>query len=441
MIEAVVSLALFIIVIVTAMTMLFQMRAFAERQTSVTAPRQTARRAMDYLAYYVAGAADTNLENPNFPSPNALVMWYRSKGVLTQASYNNVTDKTLADPGTDIVTVVVPTNPRQIPVAAWTTGLSSTGPPAKQSIYLNYSEGCPATGRTSSNLPSGCSAWNDACNMLLFQKLTGGSSTTSSGLLQMYDTTGRWVYATVDAYQSESGVDCTRTSQPLLADQKVLKVEIVPEDSNGIQLPAGSSGAVLSSPVWIAAGLEYRSFRVIRTDPNNLNSQSNLEQKIGLFDKTTDNPYPASGSTAARFIPIIENVEDLQVAYLVRNDATGRVEDWNSASGTLPAADQGIPQQAGPYGTPASGSGTSRDVVFVQGVRINVVGRSLGLSLSDSKSTALNASGMHTLTAVEDRAARSQDAGTYDSTLGAYLSYERYRATTTLFLRNRMLGN
>lgn len=447
--EALVSLTLLIIVMVTALTMLFQMQAFAERQQTVSAPRQTARRALDYLSYYIAGAGDTNLENASFPNPNALVMWYDSKGVLTQASYNNVADadKNLADPGTDIITVAVPTNPHQVPVAAW-TNLPAAATPAAQSIYVNFSEGCTATGRDSTNLPSGCTAWGDACNKLLFQRLTGGSDATSgttpSGVFQMYDAVGHWIYSVIDLYDTETGVNCTQSSQPLEADRKVLKIHINPENSAGFQLP-GAPTAVLTPPVSIAGGIEYRSFRVIREDPNNLDTPSNLEQKIGFFDKATDNPYPASAS-APRFTPIIENVEDLQVAYLVRNENTGLIETWNSASssesGTLSSVDKGIPQQAVAGATPTDGSVAGRrDVVYVQGVRISVVGRSLGLSLSDLKSTALKAPGLHTLQAVEDRPARSQDAGTFDSTRNTYRAFERYRATTTLFLRNRMLGN
>ncbi len=64
LLEAMVSLLLLVIVLVVAMTMLFQMRAFAERQQYFMLPRQTARRAADYLSYYFAGASDVNYVDP-----------------------------------------------------------------------------------------------------------------------------------------------------------------------------------------------------------------------------------------------------------------------------------------------------------------------------------------------------------------------------------------
>ena len=48
----------------------------------------------------------------------------------------------------------------------------------------------------------------------------------------------------------------------------------------------------------------YTSFRV-RRDANN---ELNLEQKQGLFDPDTDNP-------GTDFVPVLESVEDFQIAY------------------------------------------------------------------------------------------------------------------------------
>ncbi|HEX5856338.1 MAG TPA: prepilin-type N-terminal cleavage/methylation domain-containing protein, partial [Thermoanaerobaculia bacterium] len=90
LLEAMVSLLLLVIVLIVAMTMLFQMRAFAERQQYFMLPRQAARRATDYLSYYIAGASDLNYES-SYLHPNALIMYYNLGGSLTQASYNNLT--------------------------------------------------------------------------------------------------------------------------------------------------------------------------------------------------------------------------------------------------------------------------------------------------------------------------------------------------------------
>ena len=48
--EAMVSLLILTIVMIVALTLLFSMKSFAERQQVKTAPRQTSRRAIDYLA-------------------------------------------------------------------------------------------------------------------------------------------------------------------------------------------------------------------------------------------------------------------------------------------------------------------------------------------------------------------------------------------------------
>ena len=91
LLEAMVSLVLLVIVLLVAMTMLFQMRAFAERQQYFMLPRQAARRAADYLSFYFAGASDLNYADSTRLSPNALIMYYNLGGNLLQASYNNLT--------------------------------------------------------------------------------------------------------------------------------------------------------------------------------------------------------------------------------------------------------------------------------------------------------------------------------------------------------------
>ena len=72
--EAMVSLLILTMVMIVALTLLFSMKSFAERQQVKTAPRQTARRAVDYLSSFVAGATDLN-DRADPPSPNAIVTW------------------------------------------------------------------------------------------------------------------------------------------------------------------------------------------------------------------------------------------------------------------------------------------------------------------------------------------------------------------------------
>jgi type II secretory pathway pseudopilin PulG len=441
--EALVSLTLLVIVMVTSMTMLFQMSAFAERQQVVTAPRQTARRALDYLTYFTSGAADTNLQDLRYPNPNALVMWYDSAGVTTQASYNNVTNQNLANLGTDIFSVAMPNNPRQIFVSSWPQILVSSQPVAS-SFWVNFSEGCPVTGR---QVPSGCASLGDACNLILFQNLTGMHAVGAgqqSNLLQLYDSTGRWTYGVINGYNPNTNLNCAAAALTPDIAQQVIQVNFLP---GGAAYSPGSYAHValphaevptLTPPIWLAGGVEYRSFRVIRADVNDANSPSNLEQKIGLFDAAHDNPYPPANSGAPAFTPIIENVEDLQVAYIIRNDTTGTIDIQNTVTQTFPAGDNQIPQQAGPVGgTPVDG----RDVVFVQGIRLSIIGRSPGTSLFGTKLTSLKGTTLHTRPAVEDHAAAAQDTGVWDPTRRSYRLYDRYRQTATLFLKNRMLGN
>src|SRR5512139_3755201 len=92
--EAMVSLLILTMVMIVALTLLFTMKSFAERQQAKTAPRQTSRRAVDYISSFAAGATDLN-DRAVPPSPNAIVTWYATaQGAnLTrrQASYNNLT--------------------------------------------------------------------------------------------------------------------------------------------------------------------------------------------------------------------------------------------------------------------------------------------------------------------------------------------------------------
>ena len=80
-------------------------------------------------------------------------------------------------------------------------------------------------------------------------------------------------------------------------------------------VPASRIATLASAwtPVVLWAGVSYVSFRV---------RNGTLEQKNGMFDRTTDKP-------GAAFFPIMENVEDLQVAYIYgRGAQAGNV--WNT---------------------------------------------------------------------------------------------------------------
>src|ERR1035441_5356610 len=186
LLEAMVSLLLLVIVLIVAMTMLFQMRAFAERQQSFMLPRQTARRAAEYLSYYFAGASDLNfITTP--PNPNALIMSYNLNGVPTRASYNNLTGIAANEPGnavlpasglrpantstrfgdigTDIITMVTPFDPSRYQIfAPFPSGNAAAD------VWVNFRVGCGTTN-------------DDAVNQTKFQEASGFDGTQSALLM------------------------------------------------------------------------------------------------------------------------------------------------------------------------------------------------------------------------------------------------------------------
>ena len=262
--EAMVSLLILTMVMIVALTLLFTMKSFAERQQVKTAPRQTSRRAIDYISTHIAGATDLNDNGPT-PSPNALVTWYAQGNSNTpvQASYNNVTDGRLAEPGTDIITLSAPIDPFMVPISRW------VGWKHAANLYFHYTEGCPS----------------DAAMRANFLQLTGATSDgndAQSVILTLVDRDGRWAYYEITGYQDFS---CTPKTS---ADGTPYNVHVVsnPGQSQRINPPGGHP--YLNDP-HLAGGMRIYSFRVRRDE----NGVLNLEQKQGLFDPATDNPGTA----------------------------------------------------------------------------------------------------------------------------------------------------
>jgi hypothetical protein len=119
-----------------------------------------------------------------------------------------------------------------------------------------------------------------------------------------------------------------------------------------------------------------------------------LQQRWGLFD-------PSSPDTG--FVPLLDNVEDMQIAYIYDN-------------GTV--VNNAVPPQVGPNGTP-----TATDVTHVVGIRLTVTARSDRLPVT---LTHRNRFGRP--------AAEDHPAGDLDDRY-------HYRLTTTLMVRNRTLGS
>lgn len=423
LLEAMVSLLLLVIVLIVAMTMLFQMRAFAERQQYFMLPRQAARRATDYLSYYIAGASDINYIIRKQQVPNALITYYNQGGVLTQASFNNLTggetgnsvlpasglrptgvSTKFGDVGTDTITLVAPFNPGRYLVDVFPAAS------ANADMYLNFRVGC-------ANPPVGKTA--DEANRDAFKAATG-SDGTQSALLMLVDNSGSWTYVRIpDPAGYGVGGHCS--------DVTAFKnIEIVVDTTAaGLNPPNGSAG--LKDPVFLVAGLQVISFRVLTDSVDGI---PKLQQKLGLFDPATDNP-------GAAFTNVMENVEDLQIAYMYPDGTV-----WNTATQTidstkpgcaLPACDNHVPFQSGPN------SGfvpPPLDVQNVLGIRFSVTGRSPLLTIGARQLTNVDARGSLATTLSQHFRPASEDHAVPDPP--PYDQFDHYRATATLMLRNRI---
>jgi len=433
-----VSLLLLVIVLVVAMTMLFQMRAFAERQQYFMLPRQAARRAADYLSFYFAGASDVNYVDSTHPSPNALVMYYNLNGALTQASYNNLdgtealngilpasglrpanTSTKFGDIGTDVITMVAPFEPGRYQVFA---PFPALGPGVD--LWFNFRVGC---------------ATSDAANLAAFQAATGFDG-TQSALLMLVDKNGNWSYVQIPAASYQADGTC--------ADVTTFKnIHVSPVDTASATLPASPDPAAvpvanLTDPVFLVTGLQVISFRVLTDDVDGI---PKLQQKLGLFDPNTDSPGVA-------FTNVMENVEDLQVAYMYAQAAAAGGAGppdgslvWNTSSQTIDATAPGcgglpgpgcathVPFQAGPNFTAAV---PALDISNVIGVRVSVTGRSPLLPLAAQKLTDIGVANPLATTTSQHFRPVSEDHAVTDPP--PYDKFDHYRQTATIMLRNRI---
>lgn len=408
LIEAIVSLAILVIVLVVSLSLLFTMRSFAEKQELVADARQTARRAVDYLSYYARGANDMRGSTGGAiagTSSNSLVMWVNTPGagggVQAQVSFDNlgqggIGPAGLADPGTDLITLAYALNARFIPVATW------PGNQHAATITFNFRDGCP----------------NDTQNMLLFEQLTGctpasacdGSSPTGAGALSgnltLTDANGNWCYYQITNYQSSSCGDVAGN---------VIQVVNNPGRSDMLNPPSGEPQ--LQQPVGLGAGVQYYSFRVKTTTVAPFIPQ--LEQKNAICDPTGALFGTADTGAGSTFVPILDNIEDLQIAYIFNDGTIAN----NNAAGQLPAAQQYVPTQAA---IPVAGA---KDISNVIGLRITVVARA-----SQAFSPMDLARDRYPLLVAEDHTPVQPAAG------NQLLRTFRYRLSATLMLRSRMFG-
>ncbi len=372
LLEALISTVILVVVMVLSMGLLFSMRSFAERQQLVAEPRQSARRALEYLSYHVRGAADLNSEAGN---PNAIVTWYQRNGVPVQSTYNSLDGSeqynssidaettAFGDVGTDIITVAVPPTTPLIPVDSW------PGWQHAANLDFQYADGCP----------------DSALNLQMFKLTTGFDPATGmSGPMVLVGSDGTWAYYQITDYQDGPNANCCTGIPP------TIKVINNPGQSWDINPPGGRPN--LRDPALSA--VQFITFRV---------KNRALQQLLWVFDPTAADPD-------AGWVTLLENVEDLQIAY-VYNDGT----TWNSASQILFTPGQ-VPPQVGPVGMPQA-----RDVTNLVGLRVTIVTRA-------PREVPNQVYSRYRRPAVEDRSEGSLD------------KLYHYRLTAVLMVRNRTLG-
>ena len=260
LLETMVSLLLLVIVLIVAMTMLFQMRAFAERQQYFMLPRQSARRAADYLSFYFAGASDVNYVDSTHPSPNALIMYYNLNGAVTQASYNNLT-------GTETLNAprVVPANPPVIPTAISSTNFGDIGTdiitmvspfsPGRYQVWAPFPTPLGSGKDLFFNFRVGCGVGlDDVANLAAFKAVTDFNATAGSALLMLVDRNGSWSYVRIPS----GGLGASNCSDVTAGSFKNIHVTA---DTASAALPAPPNGvASLTDPVYLVTGLQVISF-------------------------------------------------------------------------------------------------------------------------------------------------------------------------------------
>lgn len=321
LVEMLVVLVTLTIIMVLTGQLVFAMRRSALQQQYQVDARQTARGAADYVNFMLRGAMDPPNENAG-----SIALLFRTSwgGTDTQLTYDNVTDADLADVGTDVITFA------RFHEASTVTPARAPGGQHSANWWWAFDGGC-RTGATQ--------AEQEAANIALFKQLTGyvAEGSLSEPLLILDDNGQTAVYyiCTYLTAQCDASPPC---------DQPCIKVQANPGCTGGVVPPGGYPGYVNPQ---LLIGLRFATLRV---------KNGWLEQKDAMFD-------PANPDTG--FVPILPNVEDLQLAYIFDQEAGGGgLVDvvWNNAPGhTLPEGQGRVP--------------TAAQAPNVIGVRVTVTGR------------------------------------------------------------------
>ena len=389
----------------------FPMRQAAERQRLQVEARQTARGALDYVAMLVRGATDMNdITNPRNPAAILTFVWQGSTNQSTnptcdgsggsgciQVSYNNVTDATLAAPGTDILTFGRPSTPVRMTPSFW----PSSGNWTASTQAWEYNQGCPG----------------DLANQNAFNQATGRDPVTGwSQPLMLIDANGGWTFYQITDYKdTQNAASCSSPPANWCTDPDTLQVvpcfEVVANPGNAALNAPGGQRTFSNPTLW--AGLQYISLRVCN---------GWLEQKVGIFNPATDNNCPALAAgapfpayvTKPGWSPLLPNVEDLQFAYIFPDGTLPNGPIANGPAGTMTT----------PAGVPVSGGDPipALDIRRIIGMRVTITARSSTPVIGGGK------------TPMPPPAAEDH------TPTGAADAYYHFEASSTCLLRNRDAG-
>jgi hypothetical protein len=369
LIEVAIALLALVLILVLSAQLLFATRRAEVREQLQVEARQVGRGGIDYLTSELRGATD--LSGESVPrDPLAVISWiwqghmpggatsYPTCGIVgshdpgcTQRSYNNVSDATLADAGTDILTIARTDASYQVIPINWGGGAFQAS-----NLYWRFDLGCPPTSATT---------WgtNDAGNYNLFKQYTGCCDANGwSQPLVLVDGSGQAQFYQITDYKDTDNADtCTNIDNQCISGASGVPpdvptgpcMHVVSNPGNGaLNLPGGQRG--LTWPIHMNAGVRFVAFRIC---------QGWLEQKNGIFDPGTDDNCTSATWNQAPWTPLLPNVVDLQVAYEFRN---GTIR--NNTAGTDLTTVANVPAQGIP--------GNDWDATNVLGFLVSIVARS-----------------------------------------------------------------
>lgn len=322
LVELLVVLVTLTIIMVLTGQLVFAMRRSALQQQYQVDARQTARGATDYVNFLLRGAMDPPNENLGSVALLIRASW---GGTDTQLTYDNVTDADLGDPGTDIITFA------RFHEGTTVTPVRAEGGEDTGGVWWWAFDGGCRTGATQ--------AEQEAANLALFKQLTGFVNDASpSEPLLILDDSGQIAIYQICSYTS---AHCDTTAP---CDQACVVVQAETGCTGGI-IPAGGYAGMVNPR--LVVGLRYATLRV---------KDGWLQQKDGIFDPAN----PDDG-----FVPILPNVEDLQIAYIfdraIGGSGLGDVVWNNDAAHTFASGQGGVPDAT-----------QARQVI---GIRVTVTGR------------------------------------------------------------------